>query len=399
MSCQICVERMKNPITCFSCEYTVCQVCVETYLLTIITPVCMNCKSEWNRTFIYKNCSKKFSEDQYLKHCAKIQFQQEFARLPEDQERAKRIGKIDALTEKIRKLQAKLASLQQEVPVKIVKEGKRYLGSCPYPECTGFIDNSFQCGICEKKSCKKCLLPLHEDACKPENVETAKLLKECHPCPNCKVPIHKIDGCDQIWCTKCHTTFSWKTGEVEQGRTHNPHYYEWLRRTKGSVPREPEPQPEQPHCEQRLVHVNFIFGIKNLTESEIDWLSSAHRFVVHIQSRIDKLNRERTNVQSNARQRRINYLNKWLGKYEWQEQIASELKNDEKIRCKIDIYQLIASVLTDSFNASVRQGSLTPFRTSITDFIPFINAHLSAMSVRFKIRKVQLNQWFETYGF
>lgn len=46
-------------------------------------------------------------------------------------------------------------------------------------------------------------------------------------------------NCDQMWCVSCHTTFSWNSGQVLLNTVvHNPHYYEYLRRTNGAVPRE-----------------------------------------------------------------------------------------------------------------------------------------------------------------
>jgi hypothetical protein len=48
-----------------------------------------------------------------------------------------------------------------------------------------------------------------------------------------------VRNCDQMYCTQCQTAFSWRTGRIETGRIHNPHYYEFLRAQNGGVaPRE-----------------------------------------------------------------------------------------------------------------------------------------------------------------
>jgi hypothetical protein len=63
--------------------------------------------------------------------------------------------------------------------------------------------------------------------------------QETRPCPKCGIRISKIDGCDQMWCVSCQTTFSWNSGQILLNTVvHNPHYYEYLRRTNGAIPRE-----------------------------------------------------------------------------------------------------------------------------------------------------------------
>ena len=115
--------------------------------------------------------------------------------------------------------------------------------TCSDSNCRGLLSTQWKCATCEKYTCKECLVlkDTREDnghVCKMEDVETAKLLaSDTKPCPKCRVPIYKIMGCDQMWCTECHTGFSWRTGNIET-RIHNPHFYEYQReRNNGQAPR------------------------------------------------------------------------------------------------------------------------------------------------------------------
>ena len=51
-------------------------------------------------------------------------------------------------------------------------------------------------------------------------------------------------NCSQMFCISCQTPWDWVTGKiVTSGPLHNPHYYEWLKRTGGAVPRNPNDVP------------------------------------------------------------------------------------------------------------------------------------------------------------
>jgi hypothetical protein len=126
-----------------------------------------------------------------------------------------------------------------------VQTKRQFVKACIAAECKGFLNEEFECTLCSTKACKECHESLSEGhACNPDVVANVKALaKEARPCPTCAANISKIDGCDQMWCTQCQTTFSWRTGLKEAGHTHNPHYYEFLRRNGGQVPRAPGDQP------------------------------------------------------------------------------------------------------------------------------------------------------------
>ena len=127
-------------------------------------------------------------------------------------------------------------------------ERRVFVRACPAGDCRGFLSQVWKCGMCDNWTCPDCheVKGLEKDGphmCDPNSVETAKMLaKDSRPCPKCASVIFKIDGCDQMFCTQCHTAFSWRTGRVEMGTIHNPHYYEYQRQ-RGTVPRNPGDVP------------------------------------------------------------------------------------------------------------------------------------------------------------
>ena len=122
-----------------------------------------------------------------------------------------------------------------------VRNKPKNIQKCPTIDCNGILNAEWHCILCKVTACSSCHEPVDEEhKCNPDTIETIKMLKtDTKSCPKCYTNIYKIDGCDQMWCTQCHTAFSWKTGNVET-KIHNPHYYEWMRKksASGVIPRE-----------------------------------------------------------------------------------------------------------------------------------------------------------------
>jgi chemotaxis protein histidine kinase CheA len=111
---------------------------------------------------------------------------------------------------------------------------QRFVRACPKNDCRGFLSTQFICGLCNSHVCREChelYENKEEHICKPENVESAALVKvNTKPCPKCASLIFKIEGCDQMFCTQCKTPFSWKTGVIiTHSKIHNPHYFDWVK--------------------------------------------------------------------------------------------------------------------------------------------------------------------------
>jgi hypothetical protein len=132
--------------------------------------------------------------------------------------------------------------LQREGPTAAdASPGDQFIHRCADSACNGFVSSAWKCATCQKHTCPHCReLKAALHLCNTNTVASVALLKSStKPCPNCKVPVHKTDGCDQMFCTQCKRLWSWNTGKFET-RGHNPHFLQWMRENHPhGMPREP----------------------------------------------------------------------------------------------------------------------------------------------------------------
>ena len=284
-NCDVCCEKFNKinhkKVQCPFCDLQSCRTCSQRYLLSIVDdPHCMGCKNMWNREFVDTWCTRYFRNTELRRHRDTILFEREKIQLPEPQPEDERLRSLRRIHVIINQQRQRLIELHNThciyVPITpttpipqdildlredmeqsyrelerlrhggelVVGEApKKFVRKCPTEECKGFMNEDWFCGLCDRHFCEHCNEEVCEGhECDPDAVKTMKLLKkDTKPCPKCGTMIQKLSGCSQMWCPDCHTAFDWRTGHIETGRIHNPHYMEFKRgristREHGDIP-------------------------------------------------------------------------------------------------------------------------------------------------------------------
>lgn len=280
MECGICTSVKKSVMTCPYCQYVSCLACNERVILeSINAPACVNCKKTFSNDFLYSTFSKVFLNKRYAQHREQILYEREKFLLPATQPIAEREKKRLEISDKLLQIRREMNEIRTRLRLMRLQEGRykhrlhllelqqdeekkdnvpqAYIGACPVRECRGFLTSECKCGMCGVRVCEKCREPLEpskpsesddkkneeeekKHECNPDTVATVQeIARSTRACPSCRVPIFRIEGCDQMWCVKCNVAFNWRTGQIERGIIHNPHYYEFIRANGGAVPRNP----------------------------------------------------------------------------------------------------------------------------------------------------------------
>lgn len=397
MDCPICCENYNNStnkkITCLhgDCNFTACKSCVRTYLLsTTADPNCMNCKKEWNDKFVSSNLNKTFIEKEYKKHRKELLVEREISRLPETMNAAEKAKKITVEEVKDKNIKAKITELNRQLnklkeestsirrTIYKIRNGsdnentrRKFIMACPNNTCRGYLSTQYKCDLCELFTCPHCLEIIgysqnDPHTCDPNNVASAEMIKkDTKPCPQCGVRIHKIQGCNQMWCTQCKIAFDYATLKIDNGVVHNPHYYQHLQEVgQGVAPRNPQDILCGGLCSvhnlNSLIHNNLtenVFSSTYNNKSHTDFINKilkVHRIISHFTYyELPRIRRAVREIGDTEKYRVFYILGQKDGKPYTKENLMRDIYSNDKSRkknnCILHLYELVSVVGIETF--------------------------------------------------
>ena len=220
-----------------------------------------------------------------------------------------------------------------------------------------------------------------------------------------------VKNCDQMWCTQCHTAFSWRTGRIENN-IHNPHYYEWLRRNGDEIPRNVLDIP----CGGRnLTHIlsrQILSRIRSCNTEDnvlIQRVQDIIRNTIHL---TEVECPRQIDYETKNQELRIKYLMNEITEEEFKELLQRDDKKHHKTQEIIEIFRIISTTVTDiiyrfyeNLGERLEASRLVPdvreidttILNEINPLITYVNECLSDISHTYLCAKIMIGPKVEIY--
>ena len=406
--CPICCSnytKLNKQVSCVFCLYTICTSCVKRRSMDTLE--CMNCKNIWSLEFVQDNTTKVWFNTEYKEKRKNDLLDREKAllqtalpiikskalkkRYGEKRENIrKQIGELYALIHHLEieenfQVNRVLNGYEEETDEKVLdnlninlptedKQKAQFIKPCPVNECRGFLSTRWKCDVCETYVCKDCLaIKKQEDddhKCNADDIASAEFLKkDTRPCPKCGTRIHRIDGCNAMFCVHCKTCFNFKTGEIQKTNS-NPHFHEWKRR--GGDKTEFNAQQLVNECQNvdnitRIIKVirdySFILSRYDevpefLTNRVV--LDSFEQFYAHFYEQVLLPYRRDSEISEDTLiAYRVRYLEKTIEDAYWKQTILRMEKKSSFNRSMYQLCQMFLEVLRDIMTRITREIGTT----------------------------------------
>jgi hypothetical protein len=413
--CPVCIEVYSwsgahKRVVCPYCNYAACRSCVETTLTNPDArkdPECFACHKMWTREFIHDTFTKTFQFGELKRHREQVLFDRERSLLPATQTI---LEKLDAkikqekalaeeeyklrmearqIKERLRNIRYERAALNRsdgsEINMDTV-EHKTFVRPCPAAGCRGYLSTRWKCPLCETWVCKDCHVIKKDEnddqhRCKEDDLKSAQLImNETKPCPKCGTRIFKNGGCPQMWCTNCHTGFSWSTGRIEKGPVHNPHYFEWLAKN-GNREEKDDHLPNRGVCGE--INIHKIEKNGGQLCGHINWYHFV-RFVHEVEDNLARYPTDNTNTYLSLR---LSFLRGNIDEDQFKRSLQMKEKKFNKLREEREIFQTFSSVAREELirisGDKVKSQEISDTYDRLLNLGTYVNNHLIKLSYQY----------------
>ena len=375
VECEICIASCTQlqMATCGFCEYNACKSCTKRYLLSSSDDAnCMNCKRLWSNDIMTGMFGKNFMLTEWKVHRENVLYEREVSMLPETQpyvtqevKRRENVQLLVSMWSERTALKRKLAEIERTinevrdnmVPPVDAEDRATFVHKCGSDSCDGFLSTAWKCRKCSGWTCSDCGVFKGQDAnvhvCKEEDKASMDAIKkDSRRCVGCGIYVHKISGCNQMYCTVCHTAWDYRTGRKVNGTIHNPHYIE-MRRNLNIMNRDVNDIP----CggAPSVVEIRFVFRNNDEMFSQ---LSGLLRLVLHIEH--EELVRYPDRVDANDnRDLRVKLCLGEMDREEMKRKVQQREKKGLKDRDINMILQMFITTCSDLLRQAIQNGLST----------------------------------------
>lgn len=200
-----------------------------------------------------------------------------------------------------------------------------------------------------------------------------------------------VHNCNQMFCTKCHTAFDWRTGRPIQGAIHNPHYFEYMRSRQGNA--ELPQLREEINCNQELTN-RFMANLGDLLRaSTIEGRIQKDRRVMYICRNAMHLQHVVIPAHTTDsfdllnEQLRVQYMMNELSEDRFKTLIQRNDKRYQKNLELSQVFELVLRGITDILyrlrEALSQREEIEPFLTEVDSLVDYANEHLAEINMTY----------------
>ncbi len=210
-----------------------------------------------------------------------------------------------------------------------------------------------------------------------------------------------VKNCDQMFCTVCHTAFSWTKGTVDKGPIHNPHYYQWKTQNAKT-----ELANNNLECDENTYPTltNVLQASNKANSKCLKWISYFHQYFTHIEFTVRPLYQP-TATRDEKMDINVDYMMGKMSKTEWKKLLYSCDKRQEMARDIIDLLDMGYTISGERFRKYIekskelntkktteKNNDMMNYVYELSNLIDYIENEVESIKKRFMVKNVIISE-------